>query len=273
MPASDNFETVNGPMAGAQRRRGAAAHDLPVARPVHARPDERRAVVRHAVEIGDVMEGHTVSEVVESSNPASTPATSSPATTAGRSTRCPTARSCGSSNPSLAADLDALGVLGMPGLTAYAGLLDIGQPKPGETVVVSAASGAVGSIVGQIAKIKGCRAVGVAGRARSAATSSRSLASTPASTQDRRLRAGSWRPPARRHRRLLRERRRRGVRRGAAAAEPGARIPLCGLIAHYNATEPNRRPEPAAAAREARDDPGFIVRDSPRPDARRSCAT
>ena len=57
----------------------------------------------------------------------------------------------------------AVGVLGMPGHTAYVGLLDIGQPKPGETVVVSAASGAVGAVVGQIARIKGCRVVGVAG--------------------------------------------------------------------------------------------------------------
>ncbi|MGY3038599.1 NADPH-dependent curcumin reductase CurA [Rhodanobacter sp. TND4EL1] len=57
----------------------------------------------------------------------------------------------------------ALGVLGMPGFTAYMGLLDIGQPKAGETVVVAAASGAVGSAVGQIAKLKGCRSVGVAG--------------------------------------------------------------------------------------------------------------
>lgn len=57
----------------------------------------------------------------------------------------------------------ALGVLGMPGFTAYMGLLDVGQPKAGETVVVAAASGAVGSIVGQIAKIKGCRVVGIAG--------------------------------------------------------------------------------------------------------------
>jgi NADPH-dependent curcumin reductase CurA len=56
-----------------------------------------------------------------------------------------------------------LGVLGMPGVTAWVGLLDICQPKAGETVVVSAASGAVGSVVGQIAKIKGCRAVGIAG--------------------------------------------------------------------------------------------------------------
>ena len=57
----------------------------------------------------------------------------------------------------------ALGVLGMPGHTAYVGLLDHGRPRPGETVVVSAASGAVGAVVGQIARIEGCRVVGVAG--------------------------------------------------------------------------------------------------------------
>ncbi|MEQ1716439.1 MAG: hypothetical protein ABL907_10715, partial [Hyphomicrobium sp.] len=56
-----------------------------------------------------------------------------------------------------------IGGLGMPGWTAYFGLLDVGKPQPGETVVVSAASGAVGSLVGQIAKLKGCRAVGIAG--------------------------------------------------------------------------------------------------------------
>jgi NADPH-dependent curcumin reductase len=59
----------------------------------------------------------------------------------------------------------ALGILGMPGYTAYAGLLKIGEPKPGETVVVAAASGPVGATVGQIAKIKGCRVVGIAGGA------------------------------------------------------------------------------------------------------------
>ena len=59
----------------------------------------------------------------------------------------------------------ALGVLGMPGITAYAGLLNIGKPVPGETVVVTAASGPVGSLVGQIARLKGARAVGIAGGA------------------------------------------------------------------------------------------------------------
>jgi NADPH-dependent curcumin reductase len=58
-----------------------------------------------------------------------------------------------------------LGVLGMPGMTAYFGLLDIGKPQRGDTVVVSAAAGAVGSVVGQVAKVKGCRAVGIAGGA------------------------------------------------------------------------------------------------------------
>jgi NADPH-dependent curcumin reductase len=59
----------------------------------------------------------------------------------------------------------ALGILGMPGFTAYVGLLDIGKPRANETVVVSAATGAVGSVVGQIAKLKGCRVVGIAGGA------------------------------------------------------------------------------------------------------------
>jgi hypothetical protein len=68
-------------------------------------------------------------------------------------------------DPAAAPVSTALGILGMPGMTAYVGLLEIGQPKPGETVVVAAASGAVGSAVGQIAKIKGCRAVGIAGGA------------------------------------------------------------------------------------------------------------
>lgn len=66
-------------------------------------------------------------------------------------------------DPELAPVSTYLGVLGMTGLTAYFGLLDIGKPKPGETVVVSGGAGAVGSTVGQIAKIKGARAVGIAG--------------------------------------------------------------------------------------------------------------
>ena len=66
-------------------------------------------------------------------------------------------------DPKLAPVTTALGILGMPGLTAYFGFLDIGNPKEGETVVVSGAAGAVGTVVCQIAKLKGCRVVGIAG--------------------------------------------------------------------------------------------------------------
>ena len=66
-------------------------------------------------------------------------------------------------DPQLAPISTALGVLGMPGLTAYHGLFEIGKPKPGDTVVVSAASGAVGAIVGQLARMMGCHVVGIAG--------------------------------------------------------------------------------------------------------------
>jgi NADPH-dependent curcumin reductase CurA len=68
-------------------------------------------------------------------------------------------------DPDLAPISTSLGVLGMPGMTAYAGLFEIGKPKEGETVFVSAAAGAVGSVVGQLAKLHGCRAVGSAGTA------------------------------------------------------------------------------------------------------------
>jgi NADPH-dependent curcumin reductase CurA len=68
-------------------------------------------------------------------------------------------------DPQLASLPVYLGTLGMPGMTAYFGLLDIGRPQEGETVLVSGAAGAVGGVVGQIAKIKGCRAVGIAGGA------------------------------------------------------------------------------------------------------------
>jgi NADPH-dependent curcumin reductase CurA len=66
-------------------------------------------------------------------------------------------------NPEIAPVSTALGILGMPGLTAYFGLMDIGQPSYGETIVVSGAAGAVGTIVGQIARIHGCNVVGIAG--------------------------------------------------------------------------------------------------------------
>jgi NADPH-dependent curcumin reductase CurA len=114
-------------------------------------------------EIGQPMLGATVAEIVASRNPSY--ATGEIVLGYGGWQEYAVSNGAGlrKLDPKRAPVSTALGVLGMPGMTAYVGLLEIGQPKAGETVVVAAASGAVGSVVGQIAKIKGCRAVGIAG--------------------------------------------------------------------------------------------------------------
>ena len=117
------------------------------------------------VAVGQPMCGHTVSEVVQSLNPAFKPGDIVAGYDGWQEYGFSKGAELRKLDPAAAPISTALGTLGMPGLTAYVGLLDIGQPKSGETVVVSAASGAVGSVVGQIAKVKGCRAVGVAGSA------------------------------------------------------------------------------------------------------------
>lgn len=136
----------------------------------------------------------------------------------------------GLTHPSL-----ALGVLGMPGFTAYMGLLDIGRPQAGETVVVAAASGAVGAVVGQIAKIKGCRVVGIAGGATKCGYVVDELGFDACIDH----RAADFRQQ-------LADACRRGIdvyfeNVGGAVFDAvlpllnaRARIPLCGLIAHYN---------------------------------------
>lgn len=113
--------------------------------------------------LGSVMVGGTVSEVIASNNPAFPPGTFVAGYDGWQAYAVSSGKNFRKLDPKEAPLTTALGVLGMPGWTAYVGLLDIGQPKPGETVVVSAASGAVGSVVGQLAKLRGCRAVGVAG--------------------------------------------------------------------------------------------------------------
>ena len=115
------------------------------------------------MEVGDVIVGGTVCEVVESRHPDYT-AGDIVLSYSGWQTH---ALSDGSGlrrvDASVVPVSTALGVLGMPGFTAYAGLLEIGRPQPGETVVVAAATGPVGSAVGQVARVKGARAVGIAG--------------------------------------------------------------------------------------------------------------
>jgi NADPH-dependent curcumin reductase len=114
------------------------------------------------VGIGEVMTGGTVGEVVKSNNPSFKVGDIVEERLGWQQYAIggPTLRKI---DPSLAPISTANGVLGMPGMTAYFGLFEVGQPKAGETVVVSAASGAVGQVVGQLAKIAGCRAIGIAG--------------------------------------------------------------------------------------------------------------
>ena len=116
-----------------------------------------------STEIGAVMEGGTVAEVLASRHPDFAPGDIVLSHSGWQSHAVAAGKGLRKLDPSTAPLTTALGVLGMPGFTAYAGLLTIGQPKPGETVVVAAASGPVGSAVGQIARIKGARAVGIAG--------------------------------------------------------------------------------------------------------------
>lgn len=115
------------------------------------------------VGIGDVMEAGTVAEVVTSRHPDYAAGDLVLAYSGWQAYALSDGTALRKLDPHAAPPSTALGVLGMPGFTAYAGLLTIGKPKEGETVVVAAASGAVGSVVGQIARIKGARAVGIAG--------------------------------------------------------------------------------------------------------------
>ncbi len=115
------------------------------------------------VGIGDVMTGGAVGQVVASKHPKFTGGDIVFGQTGWQDYALSNGKGLRKLDSAKAPISTALGVLGMPGMTAYTGLLNIGQPKEGETLVVAAASGAVGSAVGQIGKIKGCRVIGVAG--------------------------------------------------------------------------------------------------------------
>jgi hypothetical protein len=138
----------------------------------------------------------------------------------------------------------ALGVLGMPGFTAFVGLMDIGEPKAGETVVVAAATGAVGSVVGQLAKLQGCRVIGIAGGASKCAYAVKELGFDACiDHRDPDLR------------RLLAAACPKGIdvyfeNVGGAVLDAvipllnvGARVPVCGLIAYYNMTSAGTGPD------------------------------
>lgn len=115
------------------------------------------------VEVGGLLEGGTVCEVLESRHPDFAAGDLVLSYSGWQTHALSDGRGVRKLDPAVAPVSTALGVLGMPGFTAYAGLREIGRPQPGDTVVVAAAAGPVGSAVGQIARLRGARAVGIAG--------------------------------------------------------------------------------------------------------------
>jgi len=115
------------------------------------------------VGLGDVMRAGGVGEVIASKHPNFAPGDFAVGVFGMQDYAVADGKTAQKVDPKLAPLPLFISALGMPGMTAYFGLLDVGNPQPGQTVVVSAASGAVGALVGQIAKIKGARAVGIAG--------------------------------------------------------------------------------------------------------------
>jgi NADPH-dependent curcumin reductase len=190
------------------------------------------------VPVGGVMEGGTVSEVVASNNPGFAKGDVVLSRAGWQTHVLSDGKGLAKIDPKIAPISTAVGVLGMPGMTAYTGLLEIGKPQAGETVVVAAASGAVGSAVGQIAKIKGARAVGIAGGKDKCAYVKNELGFDDClDHRDPSLAA------------KLKEACPKGIdvyfeNVGGAVFDAVfpllnafARIPVCGLIAHYNDTE------------------------------------
>jgi len=190
------------------------------------------------VPIGGVMEGGTVSEVIASKNPDFAQGDIVLSRAGWQTHALSDGKGLTKIDRKLGPVSTAVGVLGMPGMTAYTGLLDIGKPQDGETVVVAAASGAVGSAVGQIARIKGARAVGIAGGKEKCDYVKRELGFDDCvDHRDPNLAS------------KLREACPKGIdvyfeNVGGAVFEAVypllnafARIPVCGLIAQYNETE------------------------------------
>ncbi len=221
-----------------------------------------------STDLSAVMPGGTVSEVVESRHPDYAVGDIVLGFGGWQTHSLSRGRGLRKLDPTIAPISTALGVLGMPGKTAYVGLLDIGKPKDGETVVVSAASGAVGSAVGQIAKIKGCRAVGIAGSAVKCVYVTQELGFDACVD----YKAGD-----------LLEQLRTACPSGidvyfdnvggevlAAVLRlinKGARIPLCGLISQYNATGEVPGTDLRSLLTNRAMIQGFIISDYPERDA------
>src|SRR5690349_5644010 len=162
IPKETDFQLVEGPIprAGAGEALVRALY-LAVDPDVRPRMGARLSYPRNMP--GDVVVGGVVGQVVESNDPRVAKDDIVEGMLGWQEYAVAPAKSLRKLDPGAAPITTALYLLGLPGLTAYFGLLDICRPQPGETVVVSGSAGAVGSIVGQIAKIKRCRAIGLVG--------------------------------------------------------------------------------------------------------------
>ncbi|MCU0898077.1 MAG: NADP-dependent oxidoreductase [Burkholderiales bacterium] len=162
-PTEANFKLVESPVPQpAEGHVLVRNHYLSLDPYMRARMDDVKSYAP-SVAIGEVMVGGTVGEVIESKSAALAKGDFVVGRLGWQEYGVADPAAVMKVDPKLAPPSVYLGTLGMPGVTAWVGLIDICQPKSGETVVVSAASGAVGSVVGQLAKSRGCRAVGIAG--------------------------------------------------------------------------------------------------------------
>ena len=201
-----------------------------------------------STELNDVMVGGTVSRVTATRNPRFAEGDLVSAYSGWQEYQVSNGLGLAKLDARISKPSHALGLFGMPGLTAYVGTLDFGQPKSGETLVVAAATGAVGSIVGQIAKLKGLRAIGIAGGKekcdyavkelgfdacidhRDAAMPTQLKAACPKGIDVYFENVGGpvWNAVL-------------------PLLNVGARVPLCGLIAQYNSTSPPPGPDRSGA--------------------------
>jgi NADPH-dependent curcumin reductase len=261
-PGLDNFELVERPMpAPADGQVLMRTLFLSLDPYMRGRMSAAKSYAKPAA-VGEPMVGGTVGEIVASRHPGYAPGEIVLGYGGWQEYALSNGTGLRKLDPAAAPVSTALGVLGMPGMTAYVGLTEIGQPKPGETVVVAAASGAVGSVVGQIAKLKGARAVGIAGGADKCRFVTGELGFDACIDH----RAADFAPAL------------------AAACPNGidvyfenvggavqqtvwpllndfARVPVCGLIAQYNAVTPFPGPDMFSVLRKRLLLRGFIVWD------------
>lgn len=261
-PVPEDFEVVETPVpTPGPGEVLVRAHWLSLDPYMRGRMSEAKSYAK-PVALGAVMEGQTAGEVVASNAPGFAPGDTVLGGFGWQRYSCVPPARLFKVDPKEAPLSAALGVLGMPGLTAWVGLEDIGQPKAGETVVVSAASGAVGQVVGQIAKIRGCRVVGVAGGAKKCQFVEQELGFDACIDHRQPLR-----PQFDRHcpdgidvywENVGGEVQREVFPR----LNDFGRMVMCGMIAEYNDTEARPGPNLMAAVRKRLRIQGFIVSDN-----------